>query len=146
MSIDLTLGDWNLQREAARTVRYTVFVVEQKVPLEIEWDDMDEHCLHVVVIDADQKPIATGRLLPDGHIGRMAVLQHARGRNIGSAVLEALIEAARQRGDTAVVLNAQTQAERFYARHGFVREGEEFMEAGIAHVTMRRNLVRASFI
>jgi predicted GNAT family N-acyltransferase len=137
MNYLLTLGDWSRQRDDAQAVRYEVFVIEQSVPLALEWDEMDELCLHAVVYDEDTVPIATGRLLPDGHIGRMAVMKQARGNGIGSVVLESLMAEARQRGDRAVVLSAQTHAAPFYARFGFVQEGPEFMEAGIPHVQMR---------
>jgi predicted GNAT family N-acyltransferase len=140
MNARLTLGDWDSQRDAARAVRYEVFVVEQKVPVELEWDEMDAQCVHALVFDCEEA-VATGRLLPDGHIGRMAVRKPARGQGIGGMILDALIEQARWRGDRAVMLNAQTHAEPFYARYGFVREGEEFMEAGIPHVHMRRVLI-----
>lgn len=136
----LVLGDWDTLREGARKVRYDVFVLEQKVPLELEWDDMDAHCVHALVTDEAGAPMATGRLLPDGHIGRMAVLDRARGAGIGGRILEALVDAARARGDAAVMLNAQIHAESFYARYGFVREGDEFMEAGIVHIGMRKPL------
>lgn len=141
MNARLTIGDWNLQRAAAQVVRYEVFVVEQKVPLDMEWDAMDPVCMHAVAYDASGIAIATGRLLPDGHIGRMAVRKTARGQGIGSAILEALVGEAQKRGDTAVMLNAQTHAGPFYERYGFVREGDEFMEAGIPHIHMRRGLV-----
>ncbi|RJF96331.1 GNAT family N-acetyltransferase [Noviherbaspirillum saxi] len=133
----LSLGDWALQQAGAKPVRHRVFVIEQKVPLDMEWDEMDAQCLHAVVHGDDGEPIATGRLLPDGHIGRMAVVKSMRGDGIGGLVLQALMEEARKRGDRSVVLSAQTQAEPFYQRHGFTREGEEFMEAGIPHVQMR---------
>lgn len=136
----LVLGDWDTLREGARKVRYEVFVVEQKVPIELEWDDMDAQCVHALVSDESGTPLATGRLLPDGHIGRMAVLEKARGAGLGGRMLEALIAAARERGDSVVMLNAQTHAEPFYARFGFERDGEEFMEAGIPHIAMRRHL------
>lgn len=138
MNIRVVLGEWAMQRNAAQPVRHEVFVIEQKVPLEMEWDDMDPLCLHAVAYDGD-RAVATGRLLPDGHIGRMAVLGPMRGQGIGSAILSALMAQARKRGDKAVVLNAQTHAAPFYLRHGFVREGEEFMEAGIPHVRMRHD-------
>lgn len=140
MSIRVTLGDWDAQRADAQEVRYEVFVIEQKVPLEMEWDEMDVQCLHVVAYDAQGRAVGTGRLLPDGHIGRMAVRQPARSQGIGAHMLEALVDAARKRGDTQVMLNAQTQAEAFYKRYGFLREGEVFMEAGIPHIHMRRTL------
>lgn len=136
----LVLGDWDTLREGARKVRYEVFVVEQKVPIELEWDDMDAQCVHALMSDESGTPLATGRLLPDGHIGRMAVLEKARGAGLGGRILEALIAAARERGDSAVMLNAQTHAEPFYARFGFERDGEAFMEAGIPHIAMRRHL------
>ena len=139
MNFRITLGDWAMQREPAQVVRYEVFVLEQKVPLEMEWDEMDALSLHAVAYDSDGKASATGRLLPDGHIGRMAVLRTMRGKQIGSAILQALMTEAKKRGDRAVVLNAQTSAEQFYLRHGFAREGDEFMEAGIPHIQMRYN-------
>lgn len=137
--ISMRLGDWALQQEGARAVRIAVFVIEQKVPETLEWDEMDAVSTHALVRDADSHPIATGRLLPDGHIGRMAVSAKWRGQGLGSMVLQALMAEARKRGDRAVVLSAQLHAERFYARFGFVREGEEFMDAGIPHVQMRHH-------
>ncbi len=137
MNIRLTLGDWDAQCADAQKIRYDVFVVEQKVPLEMEWDEMDRLCVHAVAYDDANTAVATGRLLPDGHIGRMAVVKARRGKGVGGIVLKALMSESRKRGDHAVVLNAQTQAEPFYRRFGFVREGEEFMEAGIPHITMR---------
>ena len=140
MSIRVTLGDWDAQRADAQAVRHEVFVLEQKVPLDMEWDEMDARCVHAVAYDAAGQAMGTGRLLPDGHIGRMAVRQAARGQGIGAQMLETLVQAAQKRGDREVMLNAQTQAEPFYGRYGFRREGEEFMEAGIPHIHMRRAL------
>ncbi|MFJ3054750.1 GNAT family N-acetyltransferase [Herbaspirillum sp. NPDC087042] len=139
--MNITVGNWETQRAHAQPIRFEVFVDEQKVPAEIELDEMDALCIHAVAYDEAGQPLATGRLLPDGHIGRMAVRRAGRGQGVGGAVLQALIQAARERGDREVVLNAQTHAAPFYARHGFVREGEEFMEAGIPHITMRASLV-----
>lgn len=133
----VTLGNWNVQRRDAEVLRYEVFVKEQHVPVELEWDDMDMQSIHALVHDADGAVIGTGRLLPDGHIGRMAVKKTSRGCGIGSAILQALMDTARQRGDQSVVLHAQLHAAAFYERFGFQREGEEFMEAGIPHVQMR---------
>ncbi|MGH8809650.1 MAG: GNAT family N-acetyltransferase [Noviherbaspirillum sp.] len=137
MSQRVTIGDWTTQKTGAQAVRHDVFVVEQKVPLEMEWDAMDAVCLHALASDADGRAVATGRLLPDGHIGRMAVLETARGQGIGGAILLALMAEAKRRGDRVVMLNAQTHAEPFYRRYDFVRDGEEFMEAGIPHIHMR---------
>jgi len=136
----IILGDWAAQKADARAIRHEVFIVEQNIPIELEWDEMDDVSLHAVVHDDDGRVIGAGRLLPDGHIGRMAVKQSMRGAGIGGAILEALMQQAKMRGDKAVLLNAQIHAEPFYGRHGFVREGEEFMEAGIPHIQMRHVL------
>ena len=138
MTPRLVLGDWETCKADAQDIRYEVFVVEQGVPVEMEWDEMDAVCLHAVAYDSNDRASATGRLLPDGHIGRMAVRKEARGGGIGGHILGALMAEAQKRGDRAVMLNAQTQAEAFYQRFGFAREGEEFMEAGIPHIAMRR--------
>ena len=130
---------WNEARAHAAPIRFTVFVEEQGVPRDIELDEMDAACIHAVAF-SDEKPIATGRLLPDGHIGRMAVLQDWRGRGIGGRLLNALMEEARRRGHREVALSAQVHAVAFYRAHGFVEEGAEYLEAGIRHQTMRRAL------
>jgi len=121
-------------------VREAVFVVEQGVPLEIERDDWDPRSDHALAVAADGRVVGTGRLLPDGHIGRMAVLPGWRKRGVGARILNALMERARERGIKRIVLNAQTHAAPFYVRHGFVAFGDEFMEAGIPHVAMAREL------
>jgi predicted GNAT family N-acyltransferase len=130
------IGDWDSQKDAARPIRLTVFVEEQKVPAELEMDHMDAVCVHAVAYDAAGKAVGTGRLLPDGHIGRMAVLASARGSGVGGLLLQALMAYAHARGDRLLALSAQTHAAPFYQRHGFVIEGEEFFEAGIAHINM----------
>lgn len=137
MKFSLGIDHWMAQRADAQVVRHDVFVVEQNIPVELEWDEMDAVCWHAVVRDEQGQAIGTGRLLPDGHIGRMAVKKVVRGAGIGGAILQALMQEAKQRGMPAVVLNAQTHAIPFYARHGFVVEGGEFEEAGIPHVQMR---------
>jgi predicted GNAT family N-acyltransferase len=139
-AIRIELGDWPAQREAASRIRFDVFVEEQKVPAEIELDDWDAKSLHALAYDAAGTVVGTGRLLPDGHIGRMAVLANARGTGVGTALLTALMQAARARGDRDVVLSAQTHAVAFYARLGFAVEGSIYQEAGIDHVDMRREL------
>lgn len=120
-----------------RTVRETVFVQEQRVPLELEWDALDPRCVHVLARDAAGHPIGTGRLTPEHKIGRMAVLAPWRGRGVGDALLVALLSAARDRGWREVSLHAQVPAQDFYARHGFLPLGERFQEAGIDHQAMR---------
>lgn len=132
----LRLADWARDLGALRRVRTQVFIEEQKVPVVLEWDAMDSHCVHVLAFAA-ARPIATGRLTPDGHIGRIAVLPPWRGRGVGTAVFQKLLQIARGRGDRECRLNAQTHARGFYARFGFEAEGTEFLEAGIPHQAMR---------
>jgi predicted GNAT family N-acyltransferase len=137
-------ADWARDREHLRRIREVVFVLEQQVPAELEWDGLDETCLHVVAEGSDRAPIGTGRLLPDGHIGRMAVIAAWRRCGVGSAILTELLRLAREQNMTQVVLNAQTHALGFYQRHGFVAEGGVFLDAGIEHRRMRRALTQAS--
>lgn len=130
---------WEAARVAASRIRVQVFVDEQRVPREIEMDDLDGACVHALAY-VQGRAVGTGRLLPDGHIGRMAVLRECRSSGVGGAILERLIEEARLRGMRNVVLSAQTHALGFYRRHGFKEEGSVFEEAGIAHQVMRRVL------
>jgi len=137
MNFHLVLDDWAALQADAKAIRHEVFIIEQNIPLELEWDEINEVCVHAVAYDEKGQPVGTGRLLPDGHIGRMAVSKAMRGAGVGGAILEALMQHAKQRGDDAVMLSAQVHAERFYQRYGFVRDGDEFMEAGIPHIHMR---------
>lgn len=132
--------DW--ARDAARLaeVRRVVFIEEQGVPEALEWDDFDARSLHLLATSRDGTPVGCARLLPDGHIGRMAVLPAWRGRGIGRALLAAALRAARARGLGTVRLSAQTRAAGFYAHAGFSAEGTEYLEAGIPHIAMARPL------
>jgi predicted GNAT family N-acyltransferase len=135
-------GSWTELAQLSRQVRDAVFVVEQKVPRDIEWDEHDAVCRHVIARDSDGGAIGTGRLLAygeSGHIGRMAVLADWRGKGVGRALLERLLEEAARLGMRHLAMHAQTQAAGFYRRFGFVEEGPEFMEAGIPHRTMVRS-------
>ena len=132
-------GSWSELGEQARQVRDAVFVDEQQVPRDIEWDEHDAVSRHVVAIDSDGGAVGTGRLLIDGHIGRMAVLADWRGKGVGRALLERLLDEATRLGVEHLALHAQMQASGFYRRFGFVEEGPEFMEAGIPHRTMIRS-------
>lgn len=134
---DIRCGDWTALSADAKSIRFEVFVEEQKVPAELEMDHMDAVCVHAVAYDADGAPVGTGRLLPDGHIGRMAVRKMARGTGVGGALLRVLMGQAQARGDSEVVLSSQTHAAQFYECHGFQIDGDEFFEAGIAHINMR---------
>ena len=131
-------ADFATEQAELLAIRETVFVLEQKVPLDEEHDELDPHCRHGIARDPDGRPIGTGRLTPERKIGRMAVLREWRGRGVGDAMLVALVDAARAQGWDEVRLNAQVSAESFYARHGFSPEGPRFMEAGIEHQAMRR--------
>ncbi|NOL51560.1 GNAT family N-acetyltransferase [Pelistega suis] len=134
--LQLVLGDWAQLAEPASKIRFDVFVDEQKVPEEIELDEFDAVSLHAVVFDGVE-PVATGRLLPDGHIGRMAVAKVARGKGVGGLVLQALIDEGKKREFKEFVLSAQTHAMGFYAKYGFVAEGDIYLDAGIEHKDMR---------
>ena len=135
----IELLPWESARAQAAPIRFAVFVEEQGVPFEIELDEYDAVSLHALAFDGD-KPVGTGRLLPDGHIGRMAVLEEWRNRGIGGLLLKRLIDAAKARGDVQVALSAQVGALPFYRAHGFEAEGDEYMEAGIRHQAMRKSL------
>ncbi len=135
----IELLDWNVARAEARRIRTIVFVQEQGVPVEIEMDDKDAAGVHALAYVAG-RAVGTGRLLPDGHIGRMAVLQESRAHGVGGAILASLVQEARRRGMKEVVLSAQTHALGFYRRHGFRAVGAIFEEAGIPHQEMRRVL------
>jgi predicted GNAT family N-acyltransferase len=129
--------NWHEALADLRAIRKTVFVEEQSVPEELEWDGIDEQCLHVLAVTAAGEAIGAGRLLPDGHIGRMAVLTHWRRRGVGRAMLTELIAAARERKYQTVELSAQTHAIGFYLRFGFETVSGEYLDAGIPHRTMR---------
>ena len=119
-----------------RAIRTAVFVEEQQVPEDEEWDELDPVCLHVLAIDPAGRPVGTGRLAGDGKIGRMAVLRERRGTGVGAAILESLIGTARDRGIDECYMNAQSHALAFYRRFGFEVRGESFLEAGIPHHRM----------
>jgi YbgC/YbaW family acyl-CoA thioester hydrolase len=142
--LSVRVGSWSDLREPARRIRTEVFIDEQRVPLEMEWDEADEACVHAVVFNRIGQALATGRLLPshDGSakIGRVAVHRMLRGSGVGRRVMQALMAAAAQRGDKEIVLHAQRTAEAFYRGLGFVPRGEEFEEAGIPHIEMSRRL------
>jgi predicted GNAT family N-acyltransferase len=134
----LTSGTWAELGALSRSVRETVFIIEQGVPKELEWDEFDAVSRHVIARDSNGEVIGTGRLLPDGHIGRMAVLAAWRGKQVGRALMERLIAEAAQQQLRPLLLHAQVQAIGFYEKLGFVAEGTTFMEAGIPHRLMRR--------
>lgn len=141
---EVRVGGWAELGVAAGSIRHQVFVDEQKIPAEMEWDAADADCVHAVAFNRFGVPLATGRLLDHvpgvAKIGRMAVLAPMRGSRVGRAVLDALMQAARERGEREVLLHAQTSAAGFYRRAGFAARGPGFEEAGIPHVEMLRAL------
>jgi len=142
--VDVRVGGWDQLGRDAGAIRTAVFVEEQNIPAEMEWDDADASCVHAVAYNRFGVPLATGRLLEHvpgvAKIGRMAVVQSMRGSRVGRSVLDALMKAARARGEREVVLHAQLSAAPFYARAGFSERGTVFEEAGIPHVEMVRSL------
>ena len=142
--VQLHLGNWHDLQKLASPLRTEVFVDEQKVPVEMEWDEDDKTALHCVAVNRMGMPLATGRLLQHApgvaRIGRMAVKKQMRGSDLGRRVLHALMDAARERGDRQVLLHAQCSAEGFYQRSGFAPHSAVFEEAGIAHIEMVRDL------
>ncbi|MDO8767903.1 MAG: YbgC/FadM family acyl-CoA thioesterase [Burkholderiaceae bacterium] len=137
-------GTWDELGQDAARLRVAVFVEEQGIPLEMEWDEADKTALHAVAYNRLGVPLATGRLLPSevvegvaaSKIGRMAVNRVMRGAKLGRDVLHALMSAAKARGDDEIALHAQCSAENFYSRLGFTPRGESFDEVGIAHQEM----------
>lgn len=142
--LDIRIGRWDELGPAARTLRTAVFVEEQRIPMEIELDDADATAVHAVAFNRIGQVVGTGRLLQPapgvGRIGRMAVHRVLRGGSLGRRVLDALMDAARARGDREVLLHAQQSAEGFYAHLGFQPRGERFVEAGITHLEMFKPL------
>lgn len=132
----VSLVSWHDGEPLLRAVREAVFMREQGVPEELEWDGLDEGCRHALALSLQGEAVGCGRLLPDGHIGRIAVLPEWRNRKVGTAIMEALLDEARARGLQQVEVDAQTQAVPFYHGFGFVGQGEVFMDAGLPHIKM----------
>jgi len=146
--VEMKVGTWAELGQDAGQVRNEVFVEEQKIPKELEWDAADADAVHAVAYNRLGMPLATGRYLPYPaagragvvKVGRMAVKRVMRGAGVGREVLFALMDAARKRGEHEVVLHAQRSAEAFYARLGYTVNGEPFEEAGIPHIEMHMRL------
>lgn len=137
-SFEIRLVPWSEAGERLSAIRRQVFIDEQGIPAAMACDEQDERATHVLATDMSDEPIGSGRLLPDGQIGRMAVLKSWRGKGVGQALLQTLLSAngnAAERAD--VWLMAQASAIEFYRRQGFVADGEPFVEAGIVHQKMK---------
>lgn len=133
-------ADWVKDNTTIRHIRYLVFVEEQQVPLDLDFDGRDPVCTHVLAYDDKGQAVGTGRIQKDGKIGRMAVLREARDQGVGAAMLHKLMQIAAEEGHTEVYLDAQEQASKFYEKNGFIADGDVFMDAGIPHRRMRRKL------
>jgi predicted GNAT family N-acyltransferase len=131
---------WAEDAEALRAIRQAVFVKEQSVPPELEWDDLDARCLHALAIGGTGAAVGCARLVDDDKIGRIAVLASWRKRGVGSALLRFMIELVKARGQGECRLDAQIRAMDFYHRHGFTAVGDEFLDANIPHRHMRLTL------
>lgn len=131
--ISIRQASWQHDHLAISVLRREVFIKEQGVPEELEWDGLDEEALHLIAEDNTGQTIATARMLTDGHIGRVAVLKPWRRMGVGKELMQRLLELARQHGYRQVFLDAQVEAIDFYRQLGFVAEGEGFMDAGIPH-------------
>lgn len=130
---------WHEKANCLRHIRTIVFIDEQNVPEDLEWDEFDETCVHVLA-KRNNEYIATGRLLETGQIGRMAVLQEYRNSGVGSQILEKLLSIAESKNISSVFLNAQVDAIAFYKKYGFEEEGGVFDDAGIPHKKMTKQL------
>ncbi|HEX9721175.1 MAG TPA: YbgC/FadM family acyl-CoA thioesterase [Ramlibacter sp.] len=142
--VQIKTGRWAELGDEARRIRTEVFLQEQRIPAEMEWDEGDAAAVHAVAYNRLGQAVATGRLLQQrpgiARIGRMAVHRALRGSGVGRQVLQALLSAATARGDREAMLHAQRSAEDFYLGLGFAPRGEAFDEAGIAHIEMVRSL------
>jgi len=135
MKFDIRQASWPDDKNVLSSIRRKVFIEEQKVPEDMEWDEYDTLSVHCIASD-NGKAVGTGRLMSNGQIGRIAVLKNYRGKGIGTAVLKFLIDQHRSRSSTPITLHAQTHAIDFYKNFGFVINGDEFDEAGIPHYEM----------
>lgn len=140
----IAIVEWTKAEPVMRFIREAVFIHEQGVPEELEWDGLDPLCVHALAWNDIGDAIGTARMEPDGKIGRMAVLKDWRGRGVGQALLQALLEVAARRGLSRVTLAAQTYAIGFYERAGFHVVGDLFIDAGIPHRLMVREFLLPS--
>jgi predicted GNAT family N-acyltransferase len=133
----VSLVSWHDGEPLLRAIREAVFIREQCVPEELEWDNMDGGSRHALALSLNGDAIGCGRILPNGHIGRMAVLPEWRNKRVGTAIMEILLDDARSRGLKQVDVDAQVPALPFYHLFGFVESGKEFMDAGMPHKKMK---------
>jgi predicted GNAT family N-acyltransferase len=133
----VSLVCWHDGEPLLRAIREAVFIREQGVPAELEWDKFDETCRHALALSLSGEAIGCGRIYTNGHIGRIAIMPQWRCKRVGTAIMEALLNEARSRGYKQVDVDAQTQAAPFYHKFGFVGHGKEFLEAGLPRIKMK---------
>lgn len=133
--LEIKIADWQKDSKTLKAIRKSVFIEEQNVPENLEWDGLDPSCVHFLV-KMNNIPVATARLKPDGQIGRMAIFPPYRRQGIGGRLLEFILMYAAKSNLNKVYLHAQVEVINFYAKHGFETEGEEFMDADIPHRAM----------
>ncbi len=140
LDVHVIIAPWDQHKQALRSIREAVFIVEQEVPRELEWDDEDETATHFLAVNTLGQFVGCARLLASGQIGRMAVLKSNRGTGIGNALLEAAVTAGKEAGFERLFLHAQSYAEAFYRQGGFLPYGQKFTEADIEHIAMEMKL------
>lgn len=140
-SFTVSLVCWHDGEPLLRSIREAVFIREQGIPAELEWDGLDESCRHALALSHQGDAIGSGRMLADGHIGRISVLPQWRKHKVGTAIMEALLDYARTHDYKQAEVDAQTYAVPFYRKFGFVEQGETFMDAGLPHIRMRLKLL-----
>ncbi|MDO8312622.1 MAG: GNAT family N-acetyltransferase [Sideroxyarcus sp.] len=136
----VSLVCWHDGEPLLRAIREAVFIREQGVPAELEWDEFDETCRHALALSLNGDVVGCGRILTTGHIGRIAVMKPWREQKVGTAIMEALLDEARSRGYKQVDVDAQIHAMPFYHGFGFVEHGKKFMDAGLPHIKMKLKL------
>ena len=132
----VSLVCWHDGEPLLKSIREAVFIREQGVPAELEWDGVDESCRHALALSQQGGAIGCGRMLANGHIGRIAVLPQWRKQKVGTAIMEALLDYARSHDYQQVDVDAQTHAVPFYRKFDFVEQGKTFMDAGLPHIKM----------
>lgn len=140
-SFTVSMVPWQDGEPLLKSIRETVFINEQGVPAELEWDGLDEGCRHALALSHQGDAIGCGRMQADGHIGRISVLPQWRKQKVGTAIMEALLNYARAHDYQQVDVDAQTYAVPFYRQFDFVEEGKMFMDAGLPHIKMRLKLL-----
>jgi len=136
----VSLVCWHDGEPLLKSIREAVFVREQGVPSELEWDGLDDNCRHALALSHQGDAIGCGRMFTNGHIGRISVLPQWRKQKVGTAIMEALLDYARAHNYKKVDVDAQTYTLPFYHSFGFAEHGKEFMEAGLPHIKMAMKL------